>query len=777
MASKFPYKHRIVWSIFLPVVAVGIVFAVLSTFYLSTFLTSLLKEHIESDLRLSAEMAISICEYKFNDLLELRLENDQEMINTVRKETVDQIKMISKKFPLLNMLIIEDNRLIESSFSLPSEELHLPPLRRSPGNLSLPDFGGKPAIIYYQYFPFWKWHVASLIYEKDYLAPILSAQRIVYLGTSSILAVLFLTVYLVFDWRVKKPLKKIMAATEIIARGDFKKLAINRRDEIGRVGLAFNSMVDSLQENREKIRSIMAELQESEERYRLLTEYSLAIIIMIEEGRIIYANKMGADNYDYPLEELLGIDILEIIHPDDRDFFKKRLTSLQEKEIPAVHEEFKCRTRSGEDRWLELLAILINYQGRMVILGHGIDISDKKVAALEKTRLEAQLYQAQKLEAIGILAGGIAHDFNNSLTAILGNINLATTDPQLTADTRERLLQAEKACLLARSLSKRLLTFAKGGEPIKKAISLREVLTESVNLTLAGSKCIWELSLPDDFWLVEADEGQINQVISNLLVNADQAMPAGGVIKVQGENVTVGERRESSPPPGEKVTLAPGKYVKIAVIDQGGGIPPEHLEKVFEPFFSTKPKCSGLGLTTAYSIIKSHKGYLNIVSEVGVGTSCSIYLPAIGAPARPAGKMTATPLQGHGKILIMDDDEKVRSVLDRMLKAIGYDVVSSDNGANAIELYKEALNSDRPFAAVIFDLTVPGGMGGMEALEQLLKIDRHIKAIVSSGYSDDPIMAEFTKYGFSNVILKPYRISELSKVLLEVVNGRADPGN
>jgi CheY-like chemotaxis protein len=320
-------------------------------------------------------------------------------------------------------------------------------------------------------------------------------------------------------------------------------------------------------------------------------------------------------------------------------------------------------------------------------------------------------------------------------------------------------------------LTQRLLTFAKGGDPIKKPISLHEIVTETATLTLAGSNSMVELSLPGDLHLVSADCGQLSQALGNLLINADQAMPGGGEIRVQGENITVAPGIKTGHPPGADLGLPPGKYVKITVSDQGMGIPAEYQEIVFEPFFSSKYNCSGLGLTTAYSIIKNHQGYLKLASQAGAGASFSIYLPALEARAATAPKTGAAPLPGQGNILIMDDDEKVRTVLEKMLRALGYEVASSGNGAEAVALYREAFSAKRPYTAVIFDLTIPGGMGGKEAVAELRKIDPGVKAIVSSGYSDDPIMAECIKYGFSNVICKPYRISELSRILQEVLTG------
>ncbi|MCX5888396.1 MAG: CHASE domain-containing protein [Deltaproteobacteria bacterium] len=382
-------------------------------------------------------------------------------------------------------------------------------------------------------------------------------------------------------------------------------------------------------------------------------------------------------------------------------------------------------------------------------------ISDRKQAELERL-------QFSKLESLSTLAGGIAHDFNNILTAILGNIGLAMLDGKIGPQVQDRLAQAEQACLRAQALSRQLLTFAKGGAPIKKIVSIANLLKESANLTLSGSKSRHEVSIPNDLWSAEADEGQINQVISNLLINADQAMPEGGVIKITAKNMLV--KAESN------LSLSEGKYVKFIIADQGIGISPKYLGKIFDPYFSTKQKGSGLGLATAYSIIKNHSGRIQVESQIGVGTTFHIYLPATDTGVPADESVTVEPARGQGKVLIMDDEEMVREVLGRMLSRLGYEVDFASDGSQAIEKFVRAQAEGRPFTAVILDLTVPGGMGGKNAIKELLKIDPQVKAIVSSGYSEDPIMADFKKYGFSEVIAKPYRVAELSKLLQKIMS-------
>ncbi|MFA5110401.1 MAG: PAS domain S-box protein [Desulfobaccales bacterium] len=384
------------------------------------------------------------------------------------------------------------------------------------------------------------------------------------------------------------------------------------------------------------------------------------------------------------------------------------------------------------------------------------DVTEHKQAEEERLRFS-------KLESLSTLAGGIAHDFNNILTAILGNIGLAALHDRIDPQVRGRLAQAEQACEQAQALSRQLLTFAKGGAPIKKNVSLAELLKGSAMMALSGSKSRCEFSIPEDLWLVKADAGQINQVIQNLLINADQAMPEGGIIKIRAENRFM-EAESNFPIPA-------GRYVKFAVADQGVGISSKYLGKIFDPYFSTKQRGSGLGLATAFSIIKNHSGYMQVESQIGVGTTFQIYLPATDKEF-PAEPETVKPTMGQGKVLVMDDDEMVREVLGRMLIRLGYEADFAGDGTRALEKFVRAKETNQPFDAVILDLTIPGGMGGKEAIQGLRKIDPQVKAVVSSGYSEDPIMANFREYGFTEVIAKPYRVAELSKILQKVIPGK-----
>jgi CheY-like chemotaxis protein len=317
-----------------------------------------------------------------------------------------------------------------------------------------------------------------------------------------------------------------------------------------------------------------------------------------------------------------------------------------------------------------------------------------------------------------------------------------------------RLESCEKAAIRASELTQQLLTFARGGAPVRKLMDLRTLIRENATFVLRGSQLSCEIELAEDLWSIKADAGQISQVLHNILINAMQAMPDGGVVSITGANEHLNH--------GNLLNLPAGNYLRIDIKDQGCGIPPEDLPKIFDPYFSTKSEGTGLGLASVYSVIKRHGGAIDVSSTVDIGSIFTIYLPAVSGE-RPteieaAGK---NKLTGSGRILIMDDEQIIREVATVILKSAGYQVESCSDGKEAVDRYRRQLGTDTTFDAVIMDLTVPGGMGGKEAARIILEIDPNAVLIVSSGYSNDPVIANFRQYGFRGAVIKPFSLTTL----------------
>jgi CheY-like chemotaxis protein len=323
------------------------------------------------------------------------------------------------------------------------------------------------------------------------------------------------------------------------------------------------------------------------------------------------------------------------------------------------------------------------------------------------------------------------------------------------------LSEAETASFRARTLTRQLLTFAKGGAPVKETASIKDVLKESCSFVLRGSKSSCEFSIAEDLWPGDVDVGQLSQVINNIVINATQAMPEGGTIQVAAENLMIADE--------QSLPLKQGRYIRISINDQGVGIAEKHLENIFNPYFSTKQEGSGLGLATTYSIIKKHEGHITVESQLGIGTTFHIYLPA--SDKEVPEKEDIKLIKGQGRILVMEDESSLRKIIKKMLDELGYKPEFAKDGIEAIEMYKRAKDTEKSYDAVILDLTVPGGMGGKEAIQKLIEIDPDVKAIVSSGYSDDPVLANFQEYGFKGMMPKPFESISLGKVLHEVLQG------
>ncbi len=384
----------------------------------------------------------------------------------------------------------------------------------------------------------------------------------------------------------------------------------------------------------------------------------------------------------------------------------------------------------------------------------------------ERRKLEQELLKAQKLEAIGLLAGGIAHDFNNLLAGILTNLAAARQRMRARGPVARSLAEAERAGERARDLTQRLLAFSSSGAPIRRPVALEPLLRESAELVLSGSDVRCEISVAEGLWPAHADAQQTAQVLQNLLLNARQAMPGGGTIGLRAENAAIG--------PDDPRPVARGRFVRVTVTDHGVGIPPELLPRIFDPFFTTKERGTGLGLTASYAIVKKHDGWIDVQSEPGSGTAFHVYLPA--ASSGPEGETgngkreteDTGRLCGSGRILLMDDDDIIRRGARRLLREWGYEVECARDGAEAIELHTKARLAGRPFDAVVLDLTVSEGMGGEECVRRLRALDPGLKAIVCSGYSGGPALAEFRERGFDAVVRKPFTLEELRDALRSI---------
>ena len=483
-----------------------------------------------------------------------------------------------------------------------------------------------------------------------------------------------------------------------------------------------------------------------------LINSSTDIIISVDlERKIIEFNKAAQQAFGYAKEEVLGKHV-DILYSDPSEGFFVYDKTLKE---GNYSKEITNKKKNGEPFKVYLSASVMydNHDNPLGLMGISRHVVNNK-------QLESERLKAQKLESIGVLAGGIAHDFNNLLTSIIGSIALVKTslESQNHQESVNALEMAKTASRRAQDLTQKLLTFAKGGTPIRKVIPAAQLLRDTVNFVVSKSAVERVTDIPDDLPPTMVDKEQIRVVMQNLITNGYEAMPDGGTLSIDAQSVRLTKDK--------KLPLANGNYIKVTVKDTGFGIPIDQIQKVFDPFFTTKRRNSGLGLATAYSITRKHEGFITVQSEVGKGSEFYVYLPVYekDSPIKQTNKST-TPCQSKGKVLILDDEECITSVASKMLVRVGYLVETAHTGEQAIELFKQAKDRAEPFDIVILDLAITGGMGGKETIHRLRQEDPEIKAIVSSGYYDDPIMSNFKNSGFDGVVTKPYTFAALSNAV------------
>lgn len=507
----------------------------------------------------------------------------------------------------------------------------------------------------------------------------------------------------------------------------------------------------------------LALIQEKEWQTVTLGSISDGVLTTDRRGDIISINRVARNLLGVEEDAALGQPISQLCRfIDERSH--EALADPIERTLQTGErvEHYRPATLANRESGEPFISFTANplHNERAEIIGAVLVLRD----VTEQLRTERELRKMQALDSLGILAGGIAHDFNNILTAIQNNISLAALSAEDPSALRLRLGEAEKACIRARGLTHQLLTFARGGSPIKKTTSIPELVVETADFVLRGSRVSAVYEIAEDLWPADVDETQISHVINNLALNAMQAMTDGGRIYVSLSNLDQNRAAARDP------LLERDHYVKLSVRDEGPGISREHLDHIFDPYFTTKKMGSGLGLSSAYSIIKKHDGHIRASSAPGHGALFEIYLPARPGAAVSPREARDEPVRGVGRILLMDDEEDIRDTLAQILNRLGYEVATADDGESAVELYRQACAKGPEFDVVILDLTVPGGMGGLQAANEMRRAGGKARFVVSSGYSNDPVIADFPSYGFDGGLAKPFLIKDLSRLIRQLID-------
>ncbi len=729
MAKNKPALYnRIIFWIAIPILLTTVIISSLLVTALSPPIDAFLKNQFEANLRLASAMGLQICQNNFDYLLELRLEDNSEMNLALQNEVLEEIKAVSRQIPQVHLMVFNEMRKIQA-WSLPSpEDQHqFPNIDIKNDRIVRLEIDGQPALAHVVFFPFWKWYIASFVYEKDYLSPVRASHNIIYLSMLGVFASVFITLLVAYSIFVNKPLQRLIDATKDVSEGKYQRVRKSANNELGQLTGAFNAMIANLESEKSEVRNLINQLQISESQLRTFFEnIPLGICIVNENGEILRTNPGMQTIAGYSEEQLLGSGFCQLF--EKRDICHQLLADLDTFNAP---EEFETGLKQNDTLYfLRILLTTISLDDHRLVFAVLENVTEQK-------KLESQLIQARKMEAIGSLAGGVAHDFNNLLTPIIGYSEMLLEDMEGKNRGSEELQSILNAANKARGIVHQLLAFSRKQTLEVKTVDLNEIITGFLGLlqrTIREDIRIrYELTpaLPH----INVDTGQIEQVIMNLAVNSQDAMPQGGELTIETNTLLLDTTYTHS-----HASVIPGRYAMMAISDTGHGMDSATQERIFDPFFTTKVsgRGTGFGLATVYGIVKQHNGYIWVYSEPGRGSTFKVYFPTAENVIEEEEEIEVNAvIQNKTKptILIVEDDLNVLEMAASILRKHNYNVLTAANGIDALDLVGE---HEEHIDLLLTDVIMPG-MNGRQLYEQIARNKGGVKVIFMSGYTDNVI--------------------------------------
>jgi two-component system, cell cycle sensor histidine kinase and response regulator CckA len=774
--------QSLLWRLLLPVMVIGTVSSVGLNYFLVPPIVSTLKSGIDKTINYSASRAVSICEERFNDMLDLRMEENAEMNNASKREAIDEIKEIAHTFHNIRTMVVDaDGRIQGASFAYPDQKetdllARLNAVVVKGSQVTVMKLFGDTVLLQVEYFPFWRWYLVSFIPEKEYLAPILMAKRIVQLGTFGTLLTVVATVLFLFIARINRPLKKLIKAADEVRQGNFRQIGMKGSGEIEQVAVAFDHMVETLAADRRRIDMILQELKESEEQYRILSESSLALVLMLRKDIFLYANKMAASFFNKSPEELTGAGIYSVFKEDEGHIFRTKMQTLEDAGSGVEHFEAPFQVTSGKESWLEILASVITFQKERSILIHAIDITKRKQMEKEQENLQEKIARGERMEILGTLAGGVAHDLNNILGGMVSYPDLLLQGMKEDDKLYKPLQTIYRSGVKAAAVVQDLLTLTRRGVVVTEVVDLSQIIQEylvspefdSLYSFYPGIKVYTDIA--PDLMNIKGSHLHLAKSLMNLVTNAAEAMPAGGSIKLEAQN------RYVDRPVGSYEDIVEGEYVVLTVSDTGEGISKEDIGKIFEPFYTKKAmgrSGTGLGMSVVWGTVKDHNGYIEVTSEKGRGTTFRLYFPASRKNlAEESASFVIEEKIGRGeKILVIDDVEEQRLIATSMLAKLGYTATAVSSGEEAVDRIQR-----EGFDLLLVDMIMDPGMDGLDTYREILKVNPGQKAIIASGFSETQRVRTAMSLGTGAYVKKPYSMEALAVAVKNELTAKRERG-